>query len=62
MPNQPGATAMKNQAYTEKNKTWKILLKATNPAAYCVSPFAKSFQTMTIAMHRASPIMMIPYT
>ncbi len=37
-----------------------MLLKATSPAAYSVSPRASSFQTMTMAMQRASPIMMSP--
>ncbi len=35
-------------------------LKATRPAQYSVSPFARSFQTMTMAMQRARPIMMRP--
>ena len=50
----------KKYAYTEKNKTWKIELKATSPAQYSVSPFARSFQTMTIAMQRARPMRMRP--
>ncbi len=37
-----------------------MLLKATSPAAYSLSPFASSFQTMTIAMQRARPIMISP--
>src|SRR5665647_207501 len=36
-------------------------LNATNPAAYCVSPFARSFQTITMAIQRARPIRIIPY-
>ena len=36
-------------------------LKATNPAQYSESPFARSFQTITIAIHLASPIIIIPY-
>ena len=51
---------MKNHAYTEKNRIWKIELKATRPAAYSRSPRARSFQTMTIAMQRASPIRINP--
>jgi hypothetical protein len=35
-------------------------LKATSPAQYSVSPFAKSFQTMTMAMQRARPMRMRP--
>ncbi len=35
-------------------------LKATRPAQYSRSPEARSFQTMTMAMHRASPIRMRP--
>ena len=35
-------------------------LKATRPAQYSVSPLARSFQTMTIAMQRARPIMIRP--
>ena len=35
-------------------------LKATSPAQYSVSPFASSFQTMTMAMQRARPIMISP--
>ena len=37
-----------------------MLLKATSPAAYSVSPSARSFHTMTIAMQRARPIRMSP--
>jgi|GEM_PF-6977868 len=37
-----------------------MLLKATSPAAYSVLPLANSFQTMTMAMQRARPIMMSP--
>ena len=37
-----------------------MLLKATRPAAYSVSPRARSFHTMTMAMHRARPIMISP--
>ena len=37
-----------------------MLLKATSPAAYSVSPLASSFQTMTMAMQRARPIMISP--
>ena len=37
-----------------------MLLNATSPAQYSVSPLASSFQTMTIAMQRASPIMISP--
>ena len=36
------------------------LLKATRPAAYSVSPRARSFQTITMAMQRASPIKINP--
>jgi hypothetical protein len=35
-------------------------LKATRPAAYCRSPSARSFQTMTMAMQRARPMRMSP--
>ncbi|MNZ73600.1 hypothetical protein D3C78_920140 [compost metagenome] len=35
-------------------------LKATRPAVYSGSPFAKSLQTNTIAIHLASPIMINP--
>ena len=35
-------------------------LKATSPAQYSVSPLARSFQTITIAMQRARPIRMSP--
>ncbi len=35
-------------------------LNATRPAAYSVEPLAISFQTITIAMHRARPIMIRP--
>ncbi len=35
-------------------------LKATNPAAYSLSPLHRAFQTMTIAIHRASPIIIKP--
>ena len=35
-------------------------LKATSPAAYSELPLANSFQTITIAIHRARPIMMSP--
>ena len=35
-------------------------LKATSPAAYCRSPSARSFHTMTMAMQRASPMRMSP--
>ena len=51
---------MKNHAYTLKNSTWKMLLNATSPAAYSVSPLARSFQTITIAMQRARPIRIRP--
>src|SRR5512141_2083923 len=37
-----------------------MLLKATSPAAYSVSPRARSFHTMTMAMQRASPIIIRP--
>ena len=37
-----------------------MLLKATSPAAYSVSPLASSFHTMTMAMQRARPIMIRP--
>ena len=37
-----------------------MLLNATSAAPYSWSPCAKSFQTMTIAMQRASPIMIRP--
>ena len=37
-----------------------MLLKATRPAAYSVLPLASSFQTITMAMQRASPIMIRP--
>ena len=37
-----------------------MLLKATSPAAYSLSPRASSFHTMTIAMQRASPIRISP--
>ena len=37
-----------------------MLLKATRPAAYSVSPLASSFHTMTMAMQRARPIMISP--
>ena len=37
-----------------------MLLKATSPAQYSVSPLARSFQTITIAMQRARPIMISP--
>ena len=36
------------------------LLKATSPAAYSLSPRASSFHTITMAMQRASPIMISP--
>ena len=35
-------------------------LKATRPAQYSVSPLARSFHTMTIAMHRARPMRIKP--
>lgn len=35
-------------------------LKATRPAQYSVSPEASSFQTMTIAIQRANPIIIRP--
>jgi len=35
-------------------------LKATSPAASSESPFAKSFQTKTIAMHLAKPTSITP--
>jgi len=35
-------------------------LNATSPAQYSVSPSARSFQTMTIAIQRARPIMISP--
>ena len=35
-------------------------MKATSPAQYSVSPQASSFQTMTMAIQRASPIMIRP--
>ncbi len=35
-------------------------LNATSPAQYSVSPLARSFQTMTMAMQRARPIRMSP--
>ncbi len=35
-------------------------LKATRPAQYSVSPLARSFHTMTMAMQRARPIMISP--
>ena len=35
-------------------------LKATRPAAYSGSPSARSFQTMTMAIHRASPMRISP--
>ena len=37
-----------------------MLLKATSPAAYSASPSARSFHTMTMAMHRARPMRMSP--
>ena len=36
------------------------LLTATRPAANSVSPFARPFHTMTMAMHGAMPMMMSP--
>ena len=35
-------------------------LKATRPAQYSLSPWASSFQTMTMAMQRARPIRISP--
>lgn len=35
-------------------------LNATSPAQYSRSPAAKSFQTITMAMQRASPIRIKP--
>jgi len=35
-------------------------LKATSPAQYSRSPPARSFHTMTMAMHRAKPMRMSP--
>ena len=47
-----------------EGKEWivgeKIELNATSPAAYSVSPLASSFQTITIAIHLASPMMIRP--
>ena len=37
-----------------------MLLSATNPAAYSLLPSANSFQTITIAMQRASPMRISP--
>ena len=37
-----------------------MLFSATKPAAYSRLPSASSFQTMTIAMHRAKPIRINP--
>ena len=37
-----------------------MLLNATRPATYSLSPFARSFQTITIAMQRAIPIIISP--
>ena len=59
-PNQAGSTVMNTKAYTGKNRTWKMELKATRPAQYSLSPLARSFQTMTMAMHRARPMRMSP--
>jgi len=41
-------------------KSWNRLLKATSPAAYSADPSARSFQTTTIAIHRANPIKISP--
>ncbi len=59
-PSQAGSRVAKNQAYTEKKSTWKIELNATRPAQYSVSPSARSFHTITIAMHRARPMRISP--
>ena len=40
--------------------TWNTEFSATRTAAASRSPQARSFQMMTIAMHRASPTMMRP--
>ncbi len=37
-----------------------MALKATSPTASSRSPPANSFQTMTMAMHRANPTRMTP--
>ena len=60
IPKYGGSTVMNSHAYTLKNSTWKMELNATRPAAYSVEPRASSFQTITIAMQRARPIMMRP--
>jgi len=39
---------------------WKRLLNATSPVTYSVDPSASSFQTSTIAIHRAIPMKMSP--
>ena len=59
-PSLAGRIVAKNQAYTLKKSTWKMELKATRPAQYSVSPLARSFQTMTMAMQRARPMRMRP--
>ncbi len=59
-PKSGGSLVTKIQAKRLKNTTWKTALKATNPAAYSVSPLASWFQTMTMAMQRARPMMMRP--
>ena len=60
MPNSGGSTVMNNQAYTLYSSTWKILFSATSPAAYSLFPSASSFQTTTMAMHRARPMRIRP--
>src|SRR3546814_4883642 len=39
---------------------WKIELNATSAATYWLSPLASWFQTMTMAMQRASPMRIRP--
>jgi hypothetical protein len=40
--------------------TWKTEFSATSTAAASRSPQARSFQMITMAMHRASPTMISP--
>ena len=51
-----GSTVIKNTAYGEYVAKVVIELIATMAAAYSASPPAISFQTRTIAIHRAPPI------
>ncbi|VVB53145.1 Uncharacterised protein [uncultured archaeon] len=53
-------TVTNKYARTEYSSTWNIEFTATRTAHNSLSPPASWFQTRTMAMHRARPIMIKP--